>query len=79
MDFSNCGALEVKGDVQRAHVQWSDNGSKRNIRGPFPTLSVVVFDREGAWISTLLMHRPANSCLRHEPFLAAEPGQQLCL
>ena len=43
------------------------------------TLSVVVFDREGTWTSTLLMHRPANSCLRHEPFLAAEPGQQLCL
>ena len=36
-------------------------------------------DREGTWTSTLLMHRLENSCLRHEPFPAAEPGQQLCL
>ena len=35
MDFTNCGALEIKGAVQRAHVQWSDNGRNRHIRGPF--------------------------------------------
>ena len=35
MDFTKCGALHIKGAVQRAHVQWWDNGANRHIYGPF--------------------------------------------
>ena len=38
------------------------------------TLSVEQVDRKGTLTSALFAHRPENSCLRHAPFSATEPG-----
>ena len=70
MDFSNCGALEVKGAVQRAHVQWSDNGAKRNIRGPFR------IDEKSAQEDLQTMRAAASRMSREDGFAAMETKAQ---
>ena len=70
MDFTSCGALEVKGAVQRAHVQWSDNGAKRNIRGPFRT------DQEVAQKDLESMRAAASGMRREDGFSAMEAKAQ---
>ena len=62
MDFSKCGALHIKGAVQRAHVQWSDNGKNRNIRGPFRP------DKEAAKEDLGYRRRRVAGALSHVPF-----------
>ena len=64
MDFTNCGALEIKGAVQRAHVQWSDNGRKRHIRGPFR------LDEEAAKEDLESMRAAASGMSREDGFAA---------
>ena len=64
MDFTNCGALEVKGAVQRAHVQWSDNGANRTIRGPLRP------DEEAAEEDLESMRAAASGMSREDGFAA---------
>ena len=74
MDFSRVGVVDEDGAVYCAHVQSRDGKKIRHIRGPSRTLSVEQVDRKGTLTSALFAHRPENSCLRHAPFSATEPG-----